>query len=62
MLQVILVFVVCSAEMVAKIYASIAVGHQWSNHRKLGAVIVYAVFSAIEGIVGVPIIRLTGNL
>lgn len=62
MLQVILVFVVCSAEMVAKIYASIAVGHQWSNHRKLGAVIAYAVFSAVEGIVGVPIIGLTGNL
>lgn len=61
-LQIVLLFIVASAEMVAKLYASIAVGHQWSNHRKLGAVIAYAVFSTVEGIVGVPIIGVTGDL
>lgn len=36
------------AGSVAKIYASIAIGHQWSNHRIAGAVLTYAGLTVIE--------------
>ena len=35
-------------EGVFKVYASIAVGHQWGGHRVLGSVLAYAGFSVIE--------------
>lgn len=44
---IIFLFVSC-AYSVAKIYAAISVGHQWSNHRVLGAILAYIGFGIIE--------------
>ena len=50
----VLVILIC-AEAAAKVYAAIAIGHQWSNHRALGAVLAYIGISIIEAIVAIPL-------
>ena len=40
------------AETATKVYAAIAVGHQWSNHRVLGAIAAYIGFGIIESVLG----------
>ena len=40
------------AETAAKVYAAIAVGHQWNNHRVLGAIAAFIGFGIIESVVG----------
>ena len=51
-LEVFLVILVAFAETAAKVYAAIAVGHQWSNHRVLGAIAAFIGFGIIESVVG----------
>ena len=40
------------AEIAAKLYAAIAIGHQWSSHRVLGAVLAFVGIIIIEIILG----------
>ncbi|MGI6721312.1 MAG: hypothetical protein ACOX4I_01955 [Anaerovoracaceae bacterium] len=49
--ELILLIIVSCADSVAKIFASIAIGHQWHNHRILGAVLSYVGLSVAEMIV-----------
>ena len=51
---IVLVILVC-AEAATKVYAAIAIGHQWSGHRALGAVLAYVGISIIESIVATPL-------
>lgn len=44
----ILIAIVFCGEAVAKIYAAIAVGHQWGNHRVVGAIGAYIGFAVAE--------------
>ena len=39
-------------ETAAKLYAAIAVGHQWSNHRVMGAIAAFIGFGIIESVLG----------
>ena len=57
---VVLVILVC-AEIAAKVYAAIAIGHQWSNHRALGAVLAYVGLSVIEAIASIPLQNIFGE-
>lgn len=57
--EVLLVVFLAFAETAAKVYAAIAVGHQWSNHRVLGAIAAYIVFGIIESLLGNIILRIT---
>ena len=54
-IMTIVLLIIACAEMAAKIYAAIALGHQWSNHRALGAVLAYIGFSVIEAVVSSPL-------
>ncbi len=56
-----MIFLGCAGSML-QIYAAIALGHQWGNHRVLGAVLAYAGFSVIEGIVINFIVRAGAQL
>ncbi len=47
------------AETAAKVYAAIAVGHQWSNHRVFGAILAYIGFGVIESALANVITRIT---
>ena len=49
------------AEAAAKVYAAISIGHQWSNHRALGAVLAYIGLSVIEAIVAIPLQKVFGE-
>ncbi len=40
------------AAVLIRIYAAMAVGHLWSSHRTLGAILAYLAFGVIEGWVG----------
>lgn len=50
--EVIIIALTVAAEFAVKIYASIAVGHQWGNHRVLGAILAYLGFGIVESIIG----------
>lgn len=56
--ELILVVLVFAASIVVRIYASIAIGHQWGNHRVLGAILAYIGFGIIESLIGNLISRL----
>ena len=43
------------------VYAAIAIGHQWSNHRALGAVLAYVGLSIIEAIASIPLQNIFGE-
>ena len=51
-LEILIVILLAFAETAAKVYAAIAVGHQWSNHRVLGAIGAFIGFGIIESVVG----------
>lgn len=51
-LQLLVFAVLGCAQLAAEIYAAIAVGHQWSNHRVLGAILAYIAFQTVEGVLG----------
>ena len=57
-IEIVVVFFLACMETALKIYASISVGHQWSNHRALGSVLAYIGFGIIEGVLakvfGIP--------
>lgn len=46
--EFIIVILAAAAAFCAKVYAAIAVGHQWGNHRVIGAILAYIVFGLIE--------------
>lgn len=50
--EFIIVMLAASASFCAKVYAAIAVGHQWGNHRVLGAILAYIGFGIIETVLG----------
>jgi len=50
--EILLVIFLAFAETAAKIYAAIAVGHQWRDHRVFGAILAYIGFGIIESIIG----------
>ena len=50
--EFIILMLAAAAEFVVKVYAAIAVGHQWGNHRALGAILAYIGFGIIESIIG----------
>ena len=49
------------AEAAAKVYAAISIGHQWSNHRALGAVLAYVGLSVIEAFAAIPLQKVFGE-
>lgn len=49
-IECIILALIAFAETAAKVYAAIAVGHQWGNHRVLGAIGAYIGFGILEGI------------
>lgn len=51
-IEIIIIAVVALAEAAAKIYAAISIGHQWGNHRILGAILAYIGIGMAEGIIG----------
>ena len=53
-LQIILVLILGAAAEVMRIYASISIGHLWSNHRVFGAVLAYIGF----GVIGTLLVNL----
>ncbi len=57
-IEIVVVLFLACMETALKIYASISVGHQWSNHRALGSVLAYIGFGIIEGVLakvfGIP--------
>ncbi len=57
----ILVFIAFAATA-SKVYAAIAVGHQWSNHRVLGAIIAYIGFGIIETVIGNVLGKILDNM
>lgn len=61
-LEILLIIFMAFAETAAKVYAAIAVGHQWSNHRVLGAIAAYIIFAIIESIIGNIIGAITDGL
>lgn len=50
--EIIIIAFTAAAEAAVKIYAAIAVGHQWGSHRVLGAILAYIGFGIIESIIG----------
>lgn len=50
--ELIIIALTAAAETAVKIYASIAVGHQWGNHRVLGAILAYIGFGIAESVIG----------
>ncbi len=48
-----------AAEFAAKVYAAIAVGHQWNNHRVLGAILAFIGFGVIETTLGNIVMQLS---
>ena len=48
--QVFMLIVASVLERICKVYASMAVGHQWGEHRILGSVLAYIVLSNVEGL------------
>lgn len=50
--EFIIVMLAASASFCAKVYAAIAVGHQWGNHRVLGAILAYIGFGIVETTLG----------
>lgn len=56
--ECLIIFFAVAAEAVTKVYAAIAVGHQWGNHRILGAIGAYIGFAIIE----VIIVTIIGNI
>ena len=48
--EVLVLAVIAAAEAATKIYAAIAVGHLWSNHRVLGAFGAYIGFGIVESV------------
>lgn len=57
----VLVFI-AFAETAAKVYAAIAVGHQWSNHRVIGAIGAYIGFGIIETVIGNILGKILDNI
>lgn len=51
-LEVLVLVLLGSVELAAEVYAAIAIGHQWSNHRVLGAIAGYIGISIVESIFG----------
>ncbi len=51
-IEFIAVIFIAFAETAAKVYAAIAVGHQWSGHRVLGAIAAFIGFGIIESLLG----------
>lgn len=49
-IEIVILIAIGCMETALKIYASISIGHQWSNHRALGSVLAYIGFGIIEGI------------
>lgn len=49
-IECIILALIVFAETAAKVYAAIAAGHQWGNHRVLGAIGAYIGFGILEGI------------
>lgn len=52
LIEVLLVVFMAFAVTAAKVYAAIAIGHQWSNHRVIGAIAAYIGLGIIESILG----------
>ncbi len=50
-IELILLVLIVSGETVVKIYAAIAVGHMWQEHRVLGAILAYIGFGVVEATV-----------
>jgi len=50
--EFIIVMLAASAAFCAKVYAAIAVGHHWGNHRVIGAILAYIGFGLIETVLG----------
>ena len=50
--EFVLVVLAGAATFCTKVYAAIAVGHQWGNHRVIGAILAYIGFGIIETIIG----------
>jgi len=50
-IEVIVLALLMCGEAALKIYAAISVGHQWSNHRVLGAIGAYLGFAIVEVII-----------
>ena len=61
MLEMLVVIFLAFGVVGAKVYAAIAVGHQWSNHRIMGAIIAYIGFGIIETIIGNIVGAITDN-
>ena len=61
MLEMLVVIFLAFGVIGAKVYAAIAVGHQWSNHRIMGAIIAYIGFGIIETIIGNIVGAITDN-
>jgi len=59
-IELVVIALLIAGETALKIYASISAGHQWSNHRVLGAIIAFLAFGIIETILG-NIIAVIGN-
>lgn len=49
--EILLLVFLAFASTAAKVYAAIAVGHQWSNHRVFGAILAYIGFGIIESVI-----------
>lgn len=49
--ELIIMALAAAAEFAVKVYAAIAVGHQWGNHRILGAILAYIGFGIVESII-----------
>ena len=50
--EILIVILLAFAVTAAKVYAAIAAGHQWSNHRVLGAIAAFIGFGIIESVIG----------
>lgn len=50
--ELLLLAVIGCASSVAKVYAAISIGHQWSSHRVLGAILAYIIISTVESVIG----------
>lgn len=59
-IEVILLLALSGGEIALKIYAAISIGHQWTNHRVLGALLAYLGFGVIELIIS-SIIQIFNN-
>ncbi|MBR6443860.1 MAG: hypothetical protein IKS63_00325 [Firmicutes bacterium] len=61
LVELIVLGILLCAEAAAKVYAAISIGHQWSNHRALGAVFAYIGLSVIEAIAAIPLQKVIGE-